>query len=144
MFPSDRPSTQYQHIMACPIARAWAFLVIVHFIVQTSLQGVTLRDNQKAKAQTALCLSLAQVPIGVPLLEGDDFRLCDGIPGYKNVTCILIVSTDDSTTSPSQDYVEANTLTNFDLNQPMNITLSGHEHFITGRCAVSLQYMFDA
>ena len=129
--------------MACPIARAWAFLVIVHFIVQVSLQGVTLRDNQKAKAETALCLSLAQVPVGVPLLEGDDFRLCDGIPGHKNVTCVLIVSTGDSTPSPAQTY-EVNALTSFDLDQPMNITLSGHEHFITGRCAVSLQYMYDA
>jgi hypothetical protein len=130
--------------MACPIAKAWTLLVIVHFIVQVSLQGVTLRDNRGAKAQTALCLSLAQVPVGVPLLEGDDFSLCDGVPGHPNVTCILIVSTEDSTPPPAQNYGEVDTLTSFDLDQPMNMTISGHEYFITGRCAVSLQYMYDA
>lgn len=130
--------------MACPVGRAWAFLVIVHFIVQVALQGVTLRDNQQAKAETTLCLSQAQVPIGVPLLEGDNLSLCDGIPGHHNVTCILITSTKNSALFPTPNNVGANTLTNFDLDEHITITTSGHEHIVTGRCAVSLQYMYDA
>lgn len=130
--------------MACPISRAWALLVIVHFIVQVALQGVTLGDNQQAKEMTALCLSLTKVPAGVPLLEGDDLSLCDGIPGHHNVTCVLITSTRDSTMFPTLSHVDVNPLVNFDLDQPIHVTVSGHEHSVTGRCAVSLQFMYDA
>ena len=130
--------------MACPVGRAWAFLVIVHFIVQIALQGVTLRDNQQAKDKTTLCLSQAQVPAGVPVLDGGNLSLCDGIPGHYNVTCTLIASTDNSTLFSTLTGMDGNTLTNFDLDQSMDITVDGREHFITGRCAVSLQYMYDA
>lgn len=129
--------------MACPIAKAWTLLVILHFIVQVALQGITLRDNQMAKAETTHCLSTAQVPIGVPLLEGGDLSLCDGIPGHNNVTCLLIASKNDQAPYSSLRDVASNSLTSFDLDQPLNITLAGHEHIITGRCAVSLQYMYD-
>lgn len=119
-------------------------LVIVHFIVQVALQGVTLRDNQQAKDEITLCLSLAQVPAGVPLLDGDEFSLCDGIPGHHNVTCMLVASTDNSTLSSTLNSAGMGMFTGFDLDKPINMTVSGHEYFITGRCAVSLQYVYDA
>ena len=141
-FHSDRFPIQYQHIMACPVGRAWALLVIVHFIVQIALQGITLRDNSQAKNTTSLCLSLAQVPVGLPLLEGDDLSMCDGIPEHTNVTCVLISSTTNSS-STSLSNVDTSSLADFDLDGIHNITLSGTEHFITGRCVLSLQWIHD-
>jgi hypothetical protein len=102
-----------------------------------------LKENRQAKSMTSLCLTLAQVPAGVPLLEGDDLSLCNGIPGHHNVTCVLLTSTDDSALPYSPNDVDVG-MTDFDLNETMNITVAGREHFITGRCALSLQYMYDA
>jgi hypothetical protein len=136
-------STQYQQIMACPFSRAWTLLVILHFITQITLQVVTLRDNLQARDKTNLCLTLAQVPVGVPLLVGDELTLCDGIPGHHDVTCRLIASGKNSTPFTRGD-INVQALTDFDLDQIMNITIAGSEHLITGRCAVSLQYMYDA
>ena len=128
--------------MACHIARSWALLVIVHFIVQIALQGITLRDNMQAKSSTSLCLSLAQVPVGLPLLEGDDLSMCDGIPGRNNVSCVLIASTRRSQLT-SLSNGNASSLTDFDLDGIHNIIFSGSEHFITGRCVLSLQWIHD-
>lgn len=128
--------------MARPIVRGWVFLVILHFIVQVALQGVTLRDNKQAKNATGLCLSLAHVPVGLPLLEGDDLSICDGIPEHSNVTCILIASAGKSLVT-SLTNVDANFLTGFGLDGIHSITLSGSEHFITGRCVLSLQWIHD-
>jgi len=128
--------------MACPISRSWALLVIVHFIVQIALQGITLRDNVQAKNATSPCLSLAQVPVGLPLLEGGDLSMCDGIPEHKNVTCIVIASVGGSSLT-TRSNVNANSLTNFDLDGIHNITLSGSEQFITGRCVLSLRLIHD-
>lgn len=130
--------------MACRIVKAWALVAIAHFAIQAALQGVTLRDNQQAMARTSLCLTLANVPVGVPLLENDNLSLCNGIPGHRNVTCILIASEDDSTPLTTLTDVNVKGLTDFDLDQTMNLTVGGQQHLITGRCAVSLQYMFDA
>ena len=128
--------------MACPLVRAWVLLVIVHFIVQVALQGVTLRDNQQAKDMTSLCIDLADIPVGIPLLENGNLIQCDGIPGHHNVTCILIASAKNSTLLPSMGGTDVESSSNFDLDQMLNITVSGHEHFVTGRCAASLQYMY--
>lgn len=128
--------------MARPIFRGWVLLVILHFIVQVALQGVTLRDNKQAKNATGLCLSLAHVPVGLPLLEGDDLSICDGIPEHSNVTCILVASAGTSLLT-SLTNVDTNFLTGFDLDGIHSITLSGDEHFITGRCVLSLQWIND-
>ena len=130
--------------MACRIVKTWALLVIVHFIIQAALQGVTLRDNKQAMAKTSLCLTLANVPVGVPLLENDNLSLCNGIPGHHNVTCVLISPKEDSTPFPTLSDVDVKGLADFDLDQTMNLTVGGQQHLITGRCAVSLQLMFDA
>lgn len=142
----QRAINGYHHIMACPIVRAWAVLVIMHFIVQVALQAVTLKDNQQAKAQTGLCISLANVPIGLPLLENDSLSLCNGIPGHHNVTCIFIASASAKNSSVSSALTTVNVkgFSNFDLDQNIVIRVGGQEHFVTGRCAVSLQFMFDA
>lgn len=142
-FRSDRPSIQYQHIMACPIVRPWVLLVIVDFIVQIALQGVTFRDNNEAKNATGLCLSLAKVPAGLPLLKGDDLSMCDGIPGRKTVTCALISSAGKVPLTPSLSGPNSGFLAGFDLDTIRNITASGIERSITGRCAISLQWIHD-
>lgn len=129
--------------MACPFSRAWVLLVIVHFIVQVALQGVTLRDNKEAKNTTELCLSLVPVPVGLPLLRGDDLRMCGGIPGSKNVACTLIASTSGLPLTTSSDGSNASYLMDFDLDNIHNITISGSEHFVTGRCAISLRWIHD-
>lgn len=129
--------------MACNFVKGWVVLIVVHFVVQVTLQGVTFRDNEHAKDLTSLCLSLAQVPSGLPLLERDNLTMCDGIPGRNNVTCILLVSGGmPSPPSPVND-MDSSALTDFDLDDIHNITLSGTEHFITGRCAMSLQWIHD-
>jgi len=142
-FQPDKSSTQYQHILACRIVKAWALLAIVHFIVQVALQGVTLRDNQQATAKTRLCLIQSNVPIGVPLLENDSLSLCDGIPGHQNVVCMLVSSEKDPAPFPTLS-VDVKGLTDYDLDQTVDLTVDGHQHMITGRCAASLQYMFVA
>lgn len=129
--------------MACRFVRAWVVLVIVHFIVQTALQGVTLRDNNQAKNITSYCLSLAQVPIGLPLLEDDGLSICDGIPGHSNVTCVLVVSSERLLLSLPLTNVDVTSLTDFDLDDIYNIILSGSEQSITGRCAISLRWIHD-
>lgn len=129
--------------MACVLVKTWVVLIIVHFIAQITLQGLTLRDNMQAKDSTSLCLSLAQVPMGLSLLDGDYLNMCNGIPGRTNVTCIRISSTSGLPPAPSQGDVDANALTNFDLDEVHRIVLSGNEEFITGRCALSLQWIFD-
>jgi len=128
--------------MACPLSKGWVVLVVVHFIVQIALQGITLKENQRAKNATDLCLELAQVPIGLPLLEGDNLSICDGIPGHNNVTCIVVASAGVSPLSPLND-VESRALTDFDLDGIRSIELPGGETFITGRCAISLQWIND-
>lgn len=128
--------------MACPLVRAWVLLVIVHFIVQVALQGVTLRDNQQAKDKTSHCLALANVPAGIPFLENDSLIQCDGIPGHSNVTCVLIASAKNSTLPSALENTDTKSFPNFDLDQMLNITVSGHEHLTTGRCVASLQYMY--
>lgn len=133
----------YQHILACRIVKAWALLAIVHFIVQVALQGVTLRDNQQATAKTRLCLIQSNVPIGVPLLENDSLSLCDGIPGHQNVVCTLVSSEKDPAPFPTLS-VDVKGLADYDLDQTVDLTVDGHQHMITGRCAASLQYMFVA
>lgn len=130
--------------MACRIVKAWVLLAIVHFVIQVALQGVTLRDNQQARAKTRLCLTLTDVPIGVPLLENDNLSLCDGIPGHHNVTCVPISSEKDSTPFPTLSNVDVKGWADFDLDQTVNLTVDGQQHLITGRCAASLQYMFVA
>jgi len=80
--------------------------------------------------------------MGLPLLEGDNLSMCDGIPGHNNVTCILIASAGVSTLSPLID-VQSRALTDFDLDGVRSIILPGGEHFITGRCAISLQWIHD-
>ena len=143
-FQPDKSSAQYQHILACRIVKAWVLLAIVHFVIQVALQGVTLRDNQQATAKTRLCLTLTDVPIGVPLLENDSLSLCDGIPGHHNVICVPISSEKDSTPFPTLSNVDVKGLADFDLDQTVNLTIGGQQHLITGRCAASLQYMFVA
>ena len=133
---------QYQHITACPILKAWALLVIVHFIIQVVLQGVTLRDNKEAKNVTDLCLSLIQIPAGLPLLQGDSLSMCDGIPGRKNVTCTLIASI-NGLPQTSSNGSNASYQTDFDLDEVHSIIISGGERFIAGRCAISLQWIHD-
>jgi hypothetical protein len=115
----------------------------VHFIVQVALQGLTFRDNKQAQNLTDLCLSLAQVPRGLSLLERDELSMCDGIPGRDNVTCVLIASAEGSPLPTSVNDVDARDLTNFNLDDIRNITLSGSELFITARCALSLQWIHD-
>lgn len=109
-----------------------------------TLQGLTLRDNRQAKNTTGHCLDLAHVPVGVPLLEGGNLNLCKGIPGRNNVTCILVASENNSTASSTQNNEEAEALTGFNLDAPIVITVSGADYFITGRCALSLQWIFVA
>lgn len=128
--------------MACPLVRAWVVVVVVHFIVQVVLQSITLKDNMEAKNATSIFLSIPQVPVGVPLLKGDDLGLCDGIPGHRDVTCILISSMKDLPLMVRND-VGTSSLANFDLDDIYNVTMSGSEHSITGRCALSLQWIHD-
>lgn len=129
--------------MACNFVKGWVALVVIHFIVQAALQGVTLRDNKQAKNLTNLCLELAQVPSGLPLLERGNLSMCDGIPGYDNVTCILIASTGRPPAPPPPNDAGSSALADFDLDDTRSIILSGSERFITGRCAMSLQWIHD-
>jgi len=128
--------------MVCPISKAWTLLVIVHFIVQVALQGITLRDNIVAKDATDLCLSLTQVPTGLPLLRGDGLSICDGIPGRKDVTCTLIASMNGLPLTSSNGS-NTSYLTDSDLDDVHDIVISGSQRFITGRCAISLQWIHD-
>ncbi|KAF9649138.1 hypothetical protein BDM02DRAFT_1970021 [Thelephora ganbajun] len=148
MLPShirQRVINGYQHIMARPFVRVWVVLVIVHFIVQIALQGVTLKDNKQAKNTTSLCLSLVQTPVGLSLLEDDNLSMCNGIPGYNNVTCILISSAREPSPLPSLNDTDAKALMGFDLDLDdiHTIILSGSEHFVTSRCVLSLQWIYD-
>ena len=129
--------------MACNFVKGWVVLVVVHFIVQVVLQGVTFRDNKLAKNLTSLCLSLAQVPSGLPLLQRGTLSMCDGIPGWNGVTCILIASARRTPLPSSSSDAGSSALTDFDLDDVRSIMLSGSEHFITGRCALSLQWIHD-
>ena len=126
--------------MACNFVKAWVALVVVHFVVQVALQGITLRDNKQAKGVTNLCLSLAQVPSGLPLLNRDGLSMCDGIPGHNDVTCVLIASR-NSQLPPNG--VSPRALSDFNLDSISSITLDGSEHSITGRCALSLQWIHN-
>ena len=116
-------------------------LVVVHFVVQVALQGLTLRDNQQAKGVTNLCLSLAQVPMGLPLLDRDGLSMCDGIPGHNDVACVLIASASAPPLPPNG--VRPRALSDFNLDGVSSITLAGTEHSITGRCALSLQWIHN-
>jgi len=126
--------------MASNFVKAWVALVVVHFVVQVALQGLTLRDNKQAKGVTNLCLSIAQVPSGLPLLDHNGLSMCDGIPGHNDVTCVLIASR-DSQLSPND--VRPRALSDFNLDSINNVTLDGSEHSITGRCALSLQWIHN-
>lgn len=130
--------------MACPLAKAWVVLVVVHFVIQIALQGITLRDNNQAKNITDLCISLSQVPTGLPLLEGNNLSMCNGIPGHNDASCVLIASARGSPPPPSLSNMDSGAFAGFDLDDTRGITLSGSEHFITGRCAMSLQWLHDA
>jgi len=131
---------QYQHVMASNFVKAWVALVVVHFIIQVALEGLTLRDNQQAKGVTDLCLSLMQVPTGLPLLDRNGLSMCDGIPGHDDVTCILI---DSARPQLPPDGVRTRALSDFDLDGVNTITLSGTEHLITGRCALALHWIHN-
>lgn len=122
--------------MASPVAKSWALLVIVHFIIQVALQGVTLRDNMEAKSAT----TFRQIPMGVPMLQGDELSMCNGIPGHSGVTCILLSST-GGLSSRADDTVYAGSLTDYDLDAIYNTTMAEHEVFLTGRCVLSLQWV---
>lgn len=130
--------------MACRIARAWTFIVIVHFMVQIALQVVTLMDNQQAKAATSLCLARANVPTGVPIFQNGELSLCNGVPGHTNVTCIPLASVDNSIRYSTLTEVDTDPLTTFNLDQVLDVPVGGTHHYITGRCALSLEWMFVA
>jgi hypothetical protein len=117
-------------------------LVVVHFIVQVALQGVTFRDNKQAKEVTSLCLSLAQVPTGLPLMGPNSLSMCDGIPGRYNATCVLIASA-SGPLLPSMNDMDPSAFAGFDMDGAHSVELSGSEYFITGRCAMSLQWIHD-
>lgn len=141
-FPSDKFSIQCQHIMASNFDKGWVALVILHFVIQVTLQGLTLRDNMQAKDVTNLCLSLAQAPSGLALLKSDGLNMCDGIPGHANVTCILLASRIASPPS-LPEAMTPRSLTSFDLDGISSITIAGVEHSLTGRCALSLHWIHD-
>ena len=127
--------------MTSNFVKGWVALVIVHFIVQVALQGLTLRDNKQAKGVTNLCLSLAQVPMGLPLLDRDGLSMCDGIPGHGGVTCLLVASANLPPLPPNGMSPRA--LSDFNLDGVSSITIAGSEHSITGRCALSLQWIHN-
>ena len=90
----------------------------------------------QAKHATALL----QIPMGIPLLQGDELSMCNGMPGHDDVACVLLSST-RGLSSRTGDTTYAGSLIDFDLDAIYNITMAGSEHFITGRCILSLQWI---
>ena len=122
--------------MASSVAKSWTLLVIVHFIIQVALQAVTLKDNMEAKSAT----TFRQIPMGIPILQGDELNMCNGIPGHNGVACVLLSST-GGLSSRAGDTVYAGSLTDYDLDAIYNTTMGVHEVFLTGRCILSLQWV---